>query len=289
MLNRTIMALLYPILYVDIFRQSSYKNSVLIGMMHRQLTYFSKKYSKINRITLSGKNRLSEVCEKDNIKIVKYVGKKINLIEQNKFMFMNNEYNNVKIVRYVVNCGYNINYKISTCKSMFYYDNLLSLNAKLGHTKLLLLLLKKGANINIVYERAIVLSAENGHIDVVKLLLKKGVQMNEHNSTALAYSAQNGHIKIIKLLLDNGADIHVNHEYALTLSALCGQTEVIKLLLKNGANVHANNNFILWRSAFYGKVEVVKLLLDHGANIHRLDLHSVHPDIKKIIEEKLQQ
>ena len=33
-----------PILYVDLFRQSSYKNSILISLMHKQLIYFSKKY-----------------------------------------------------------------------------------------------------------------------------------------------------------------------------------------------------------------------------------------------------
>ena len=55
------MALLYPILYVDLLKQSNYKNSVLLSVIHKQLTYFSKMYSKTNRITLCQTNKLYDV------------------------------------------------------------------------------------------------------------------------------------------------------------------------------------------------------------------------------------
>ena len=40
------------ILYVDLLRQASYKNVILLSLSHKQKTYFSKKYSKMNRIVL---------------------------------------------------------------------------------------------------------------------------------------------------------------------------------------------------------------------------------------------
>lgn len=102
------MLSLYSILYVDIFRQSSHKNTILLSMMHKQYTYFSKKYSKINRITLNKTNRLSKVCEKDNVKIFKYMNKIIDLTKYNRFAFKCAEYYCIKIIRYLLNNGYDI-------------------------------------------------------------------------------------------------------------------------------------------------------------------------------------
>ena len=42
-----------PILYVDLLKQSSYKTTILLSVIHKQLTYFSKKYSKSNKIILN--------------------------------------------------------------------------------------------------------------------------------------------------------------------------------------------------------------------------------------------
>lgn len=46
------MTSIYPILFMDLLRQASYRNAILLGMTHKQMVYFTKKYSKCNRIVL---------------------------------------------------------------------------------------------------------------------------------------------------------------------------------------------------------------------------------------------
>ena len=59
-----------PILYVELLRQSNYKISFLLSVMHKQKTYFSKKYSKVNRRTLGKCNR---VINSKNVGMIKNV------------------------------------------------------------------------------------------------------------------------------------------------------------------------------------------------------------------------
>ena len=58
--------IVYPILFVNLLKQASYKNVVLLSMMWKQMTYFGKKYSKSNKITLNKytTTNLSDVCIK---------------------------------------------------------------------------------------------------------------------------------------------------------------------------------------------------------------------------------
>ena len=108
------MHLIHPILFIDLLKQSSYKNTILLSMMHKQLTYFSKKYSKSNRVTLSKVNKLSNICEKDNIKATTYIHGKVFLIDDYlNFLFNSVKLNNIKIVRYFLNYGFDTNYSIT--------------------------------------------------------------------------------------------------------------------------------------------------------------------------------
>lgn len=75
------MSVIHPILFIDFLKQSSYKTIILLSMMHKQLIYFSKKYSKTNSIALSNTNRLSIIYNKDNIKATKFINKKIIIIK----------------------------------------------------------------------------------------------------------------------------------------------------------------------------------------------------------------
>ena len=98
---------MHPILFIDLFKQSSYKTTILLSMMHKQKTYFAKKYSKLTRITLSKINKLLKICEKDNIKAVQYIHKKINIINYTNFVHIGAEHGCIKIVRYFINNNYN--------------------------------------------------------------------------------------------------------------------------------------------------------------------------------------
>ena len=289
-----------PILYVDLLKQSSYKNIILLSMMHKQYTYFSKKYSKSNRITLNKTNRLSKVCEKDNIKATKYIHKKINTFEHDNFVFKNAGNGNIRVLRYFLNNGYDINTMNETfcCPR----PTLLSYDESIKHLKIMKLLLdtykvdiyrhdcyllwksidyrniktttfllNKGANVHYHDDIALVWSAKYGYIESVKLLLDYGADIHARNNLALGYSAENGHVEVVRLLLNHGADIHAQDNLALRYSAENGHVEVVKLLLEKGANIHECENYALRYSAYNGHFKVVKLLLDAGADIHAIN------------------
>lgn len=238
-LNIQTMSLLSPIIYIDLLKQSPYKTTILLSLIHKQRTYFSKKYSKSNRITLNkyDSNELFVVCEKDNIKIIKYIGEKI--VTNNCFIFRCAGLNHIRIVRYCLNNGCNIDYESERCicegsKSYHIDYTLLSYSSKENCLKLVIYLLKKGANIHVYGEYALELSSQFRHIEIVKVLLKNGANVRHYNNYALRWSAKYGHTEVVKLLLNEGADVHTDNDDALRRAAFRGHTEIVRLLLENG-------------------------------------------------------
>ena len=84
--------------------------------------------------------------------------------------------------------------------------------AESGHTKTVELLLKKGADINVITSEGrtpLYVAAGNGHTETVKLLLEMGVDANAKISdgfTALDVAAEGGYTAIVELLFEAGAD-----------------------------------------------------------------------------------
>ena len=74
-----------------------------------------------------------------------------------------------------------------------------------------------------------------GHTKVVKLLLNAGANVHAWNDTALRLASHYGHTEIVKILLNAGADVHARDDYALRLASEKGRTEVIKVLKEHGA------------------------------------------------------
>ncbi|KAK1242838.1 hypothetical protein MKX08_005650 [Trichoderma sp. CBMAI-0020] len=123
-----------------------------------------------------------------------------------------------------------------------------------------------------------------GHEAIVELLLRKGADMNvifftRYGPTGykpLHVAAKYGQGKIVKLLLDNGVDIDTQAEepkqhYApLHVAAKRGQMEIVKLLLDRGANVDAKfstGKTPLHVAIKFDQEEIVELLLDKGAKV----------------------
>ena len=205
---------MYPILFVELLKNASYKNVVLLSMMHKQFTYFSKKYSKSNKITLGNNtNKLLDKCEKDNIKVIKYGNKKVNLIKYNNFVFENAKSKNIKTVRYFLNNGFNANIKIQIIKRRPVSNccRLLSF-------------------IDVTYRTLLTHCASHDCSRIIKLLLSHynvnmcAIECNE----ALKICVEKGYITSIKILLELCAYIDVNR----VLLTGFQNVEVIKLSIK---------------------------------------------------------
>lgn len=205
LLDLLIMFLMYPVLFVDLLKQASYKNVKMLSVMHKQMTYFSKKYSKSNRITLDKykSNKLFVVCKKDNIKVIKYVCKSVNMNVYNNFMFRCVELKNNKIFRYLINCGNDVE-KLKIINRGL--TTLLSYTCKIGNVKAFNLLMSVNA-MDKVLDAPLFIASFYGHIEIVKLRLANTDKYTTNYSCPLRVSAKNGHTKIAKLLIKSGANV----------------------------------------------------------------------------------
>ncbi|KAJ5470923.1 Ankyrin repeat protein [Penicillium desertorum] len=105
-----------------------------------------------------------------------------------------------------------------------------------GHTEIIKLLLKKGANVNTnrgFYGNALQAALSRGHLEIIQLLLKKGTNVNTEGGwygNALQAALSIGHIETILLLLKNGADVNTQGGR--------GNANLILLFLKKGADIN---------------------------------------------------
>jgi len=150
-----------------------------------------------------------------------------------------------------------------------------------GHTEVVSLLLKAGADVNAKNndgETALMLASAFGHTEIVSLLLKAEADVNAKDKqgwTALMDASCSGHTEVVSLLLKAGADVNAKPNYgetALMLASDFGHTEVVSLLLlKAGADVNAKDNYgetALMQASFFGYTEIVSLLLGAGADVN---------------------
>lgn len=92
-------------------------------------------------------------------------------------------------------------------------------------------------------------AAEYGHTDIVELLLKKGADIEYKDGdgdNALMLSTMNGNTETVGLLLDSGAGIEVRNNSgstALIYAARQDHVETVSLLLERGANIDVMDDF----------------------------------------------
>ncbi|KAJ7229573.1 ankyrin repeat-containing domain protein [Mycena haematopus] len=149
-----------------------------------------------------------------------------------------------------------------------------------GHTKIVSILLDKGADINAtggIYGSALQAAAAGGHIEIVSILLDKGADINaagEGYGIALQAAAAGGHTGIVSILLDKGADINATGGiYGSTLQAAAAGShiEIVSILLDKSADINATGGIYgstLQAAAAGGHIEIVSILLDKGADIN---------------------
>jgi uncharacterized protein len=87
------------------------------------------------------------------------------------------------------------------------------------------------------------IAARNGKINTLKLLLKSGAQVNliaeDRGSTAIFDSALGRNKDIVKILIDAGADVNIQSkdgQTALVVVVGSGDEEIVEMLFKAGAN-----------------------------------------------------
>jgi ankyrin repeat protein len=168
------------------------------------------------------------------------------------------------------------------------------------HEAIVKILLKKGANVNIVDatgQTMLIKATERGHARMVQLLLQHGAEIDHLNNerfTALDLACAACHASIVKLLLSAGANANTsgsssntplhwaamhNSEYENSVE---NQLETTKLLLESEAKMAINlindqRQTPLLYAIRKGKTELVRLLLQNGADIKKRTEAGVRP------------
>ena len=115
-----------------------------------------------------------------------------------------------------------------------------------GHLKMVELLLRKGAGIDVEDENGytpLTLAAKTGRSDILLHFINHGVDLNKTNvykRTALHYASEYGRLKVVELLLSKGAGIDVedeDHYSPLMLAVTYHHFDIVYHLITAGASV----------------------------------------------------
>lgn len=260
------------ILFVELFRQSNYKTITLLSLIHKQKTYFSKKYSKSTRISLkyNKPNNLNNSCKNDNIKAIKYIYKTKNIIKYEKCAFKCVIYGCIKVVRFYTNNKFDITMAITISNNETH--NFLSLCFTCGHINICKLMLNKYSCYCTSFcgPRSVLgISANCGNTDIVKYLLDN-YAYGSSLTHALNYSISKGHETIAKLLLNKNAK---PRNMSLYKCAKRGNVTIFKLLLNKMIQLNCDDSlnnsklceykcdsFVI--GVEYDNTDIVKLLLN---------------------------
>jgi ankyrin repeat protein len=179
--------------------------------------------------------------------------------------------------------------KLSDAVEDNYYDQALLqlLAARIDHNDMLVLLLKKGANIETrsltnYSQTALLVATSAGNHIAVQLLLERGANVNATDAggyTSLMYAVNMGNEMMVNLMLQYEALTEVkvisSGRTALGLAARFGHDAIVRLLLEHGAEVEAVDNdgeTALHDATFGGHLTVMEVLVVQGhANVDAQD------------------
>jgi len=149
-----------------------------------------------------------------------------------------------------------------------------------GRSKVIRLLLARGANIHDLYGKSIFdLAIEQNDSELWCALIKRGYsfdanQLRRGGQTLLLWAIRNAQLDVVRILIDKKANIEAideNGQTVLMFAVNKGNVSIISLLLDSGVNIESADQFgdtVLMKAASAGNFDVVKLLLDYHANIN---------------------
>lgn len=153
-----------------------------------------------------------------------------------------------------------------------------------GHINIAILLLKKGADVNIKKQYGStplhLASKLNHDINMLTLLLNSDADANlpDGNGIAPVHCIINAECDIdkLKLLLDNGANVNLmDNDGCTTLhhASACGRIDIVEFLLNNNADINiTGKNTVVHSAAKNGYKDMVQFWLDRYPNMINLNL-----------------
>ncbi|CAM9982540.1 unnamed protein product [Scytosiphon promiscuus] len=122
----------------------------------------------------------------------------------------------------------------------------------------------------------LMVAAQYGHSRVVRLLLRKGASISVADTrgyTVLHVSAQSGRLAVTKMLLGAGSDLHAKSTQGATplhIASDEGHAEVMQALIEAGADPDCRSHdgaTPMLRAAREGHLEAIRVLLRANANL----------------------
>uniref|UniRef100_A0A4W3I013 Tetratricopeptide repeat, ankyrin repeat and coiled-coil containing 2 n=1 Tax=Callorhinchus milii TaxID=7868 RepID=A0A4W3I013_CALMI len=196
---------------------------------------------------------------------------------------------NIKVSRLLILGGANVNYRTEVLNNA----PILCVQAHLGYSDMVALLLEFGANVDACSESGLTplgYAAASGHLSVVNLLSKRRAKvdhLDKNGQCAVVHAALRGHLEVVKFLIQadwtlagqQQGGFKKSHavQQALIAAASMGFTEVMI------GSRDINSFDTLWgetaltAAAGRGKLDVCRLLLEQGAAVSQSNRRGIVP------------
>uniref|UniRef100_A0A4W3I008 Tetratricopeptide repeat, ankyrin repeat and coiled-coil containing 2 n=1 Tax=Callorhinchus milii TaxID=7868 RepID=A0A4W3I008_CALMI len=209
---------------------------------------------------------------------------------------------NIKVSRLLILGGANVNYRTEVLNNA----PILCVQAHLGYSDMVALLLEFGANVDACSESGLTplgYAAASGHLSVVNLLSKRRAKvdhLDKNGQCAVVHAALRGHLEVVKFLIQadwtlagqQQGGFKKSHavQQALIAAASMGFTEIVSYLLdlpekdeEEVERAQINSFDTLWgetaltAAAGRGKLDVCRLLLEQGAAVSQSNRRGIVP------------
>ncbi|XP_008558673.1 putative ankyrin repeat protein RF_0381 [Microplitis demolitor] len=190
--------------------------------------------------------------------------------------------NNLPLVEKLISAGADVN-MMSLAKGPFYDTTPLQVAVENENVKIVELLIKNNAHVNIDSKRSTVLTkaARKGNFELVDLLIKAGAHVNPDSEQGkpLHMAIAKNNYEMTEYLIARGADVNSISKNRTTLQTAVkrGNKAIAELLLRHNVDVNdcLNGKSVLCIAVENNNFELVELLLNAGACINSISFYGV--------------